>query len=143
MSTAADARKTMRGSDGNVWIDNVMVAMLQSIELKISANYEEITACGDANTYQQLNGVSGSGSIKVKKINSNLNYAIAEEFRTGKIEDHYIITRINSPVGGTERIRVNGVTFDEVTLVAFETGAIMEDEYPIKFASWTYLDRIA
>ncbi|MDO5548310.1 MAG: phage tail tube protein [Eubacteriales bacterium] len=143
MSTATDARKTMRGSDGFVWVDNIPVAMLQSVELKVTANYEEITACGDPSTYQQLNGTSGSGSIKVKKINSNLNFSIAEEFRTGVIGDHSITTKINSPTGGTERIRVTGVTFDEVTLAAFEAESIMEDEYPIKFASWTYLDRIA
>lgn len=143
MSTAADARKTMRGSDGMLWIDNDPVAMLQSVEFKVSANYEEITACGDPNTYQQLNGTSGEGSIKVKKINSDLNYMISEEFRTGVIGDHKIVTRIASPTGGTERIQLSEVTFDEVTLQAFETGSIMEDEYPIKFAGWKYLDRIS
>ena len=142
MSTATDARKTMRGSDGYVWVDNVPVAMLQSCEFKVEANYEEITACGDPSTYQQLNGTSGSGSIKVKKISSDLNFSISEEFRTGVIGDHSITTKIASPTGGTERIRLNSVTFDEVTLAAFETGSIMEDEYPVKFASWQYLDRI-
>jgi hypothetical protein len=133
----------MRGSDGKLWIDNELIAMLQSVEFKVTANYEEITACGDPNTYQQLNGTSGEGSIKVKKINSDLNYKISEEFRTGVIGEHIIMTTIASPTGGTERIQLSDVTFDEVTLQAFETGSIMEDEYPIKFSGWKYIDRIA
>lgn len=141
-SVSADARNTMRGSDGAIWFDTTPVALLQSVEFKIAPSYEDITACGDAATYQAMNGRACSGTIKVKKIRSNINKMIADEFHSGVIGDHSITSRIKSPSGQTERVKLMGVTFDEVTLQAFETGKIMEDEYPIHFADWCYLDQI-
>lgn len=141
-SVAADVRNTMRGSDGALWFDAIPAAMLQSAEFKVTPSYDDVIACGDPATYQTMNGRSGTGSIKLKKICSNFNKMIADEIHSGIIRDHSITTRINSPSGQVERIKVMGVTFDEVTLQAFEAGKIMEDEYPIHFADWCYLDQI-
>lgn len=137
-----NAGKLLKGKDGYVWLGGTPISAVQSVEIKISGNWEEYSECGDPNTYNSLNGYSGSGSIKVKKLDSSLNNLIAAHIRGDGEEDFNITTKINGKGGELERIRINGVTFDEVTLAAFETGKASEDEYPFKFVDFEYLDRI-
>ena len=143
MSLATSAPKVMTGATGNLWFYSTLMELVQSVELKLTGNFNEITACGTGATAQNWTGYSGTGSFKKKKTDSALSAAIAEEIQTGNIKNHTLNTEINCPTGGTERVRVDGLTFDEVTPVSFESGSDMEEEFPFHFTNLTFLDRIA
>ena len=62
---------------------------------------------------------------------------------TGDIPDIVLVASIEDPAAyGYERIELSDVTFDEMTLLQFETGSVTSEEVPFKAGSFRYLDRI-
>ena len=44
--------------------------------------------------------------------------------------------------GGTERVRINGVKFDELTLIDWSAGKLGTESIPFTFEDFDYLDTI-
>lgn len=143
MARDFNERQIMHGHGGYLWFNGKPVVTLQSVEMKINGDYEEINVCGDTATYRIYNGYSGEGSFSFLKMDSDIMSYIANGFLTGDIPETTILTKQNVPnTNKQERIAVHDVTFDEATLAKFEKKAMTETEVPFKFGRFEILETI-
>ncbi len=133
----------IRGTGGNAWWNGRHIATLQSAELKISGDFEEINVCGDTSTYRIYNGYSGEGTMTWIKTDSSVMASLAEAFRSGVMPDITVVTSVAQPgTNKVERIACTDVTVDELMLTKFEKKAITEQEVAFKFGNFEVLETI-
>ncbi len=134
--------KVISGTHGYFWWNGDICYEVSSFEAKIKTNRETINFSGQMWDDSKLMGVSGSWTVKIKKVYSR-SKRYAEKLSKGIDERLTLIGKLEDPDnGGTERIQLSGCWLDELTLQAFESGKITEDEYSGGFTGFKYLDTI-
>lgn len=135
--------QVLHGSGGTAWLNGQKLATLQSVELKVTGDFEDINLCGDTRSYQIFNGFSGEGTLTYLKVDSGVLALAAQAYRSGMMPEIKIITNVTQRgTNKSERIAVNGVTVTEFMLAKFEKKAKIEEEIPIKFADFEILEKI-
>lgn len=133
-------KQPMRGTYGRVWVNNEKLMMLSSFEGKVTGEYEDMDVAEEMGKIRSLVGWEGAGTLKYKKMDNDLAKTIAEGFRTGVLPDIKIVGELDDPGNSNAtRVEFTGVTFDEVTLLAFEAKKVIEEEIPFKFSGYAYL----
>lgn len=120
--------KTLSGTWGEVWIDGEKIFELKKIELKITANREDVQI--DLDVDSKMTGLKGELSITTKKVYSRYN-AVFEKWKKGVDQRCQIITKLADPdaVGGQiERYSAGNCWFNDLPLITMEKGAIIEQE---------------
>lgn len=80
----------------------------------------------------------------LKKIDSFVLAMMADAIKKGELPDIQVVTGVKDPASvGAERVQLDEVTFDEVTLMQFEQKTLAKEEIPLKFGDYTLLDLIA
>lgn len=129
------------GTNGKLYINGVRCSNIKSFELKATMNYEEIDVNGNLCKQQVYTGYSLGGTMTLHKVNSNSVNLVKDGMITGVIPDIKFVASLSDPnFDGQERIEVTDVTFDEVTLLAFENGQIGEESVPFKAGGYNYID---
>jgi len=122
------------GSNGDLWVNDEVWDKVKSFEVKMVLEWEDIP--NGLNTDRALLGYSYEGSFSYRKSDKNYNKAIDlifAEYAAGRVPDVTIVSKAyNRATGKTQRIRINGITFDEVTLQKWEERTIDEIEMPFK-----------
>lgn len=135
--------RVLSGSEGKVWINNELLGDLKSIELKITAKFDDVDFAGDNTTYYKYVGWSGEGSIKLQKKYSRGLNLLKNAFKTGIFPDVVIVSSLkDKQTGQSERVQVSDVVFTELSLAKFESKALAEEDLPLKFSDYQVLDTI-
>ena len=124
MAESIRGNKTLSGTWGELWIDGEKIFEFSKIELKVTANREDVQIGIDVDS--KITGLKGEGSYTVKKV-----------YTTRKDPD-----AVN---GQTERWSANNVWHTELPVVNWEKGGIVEEETSIGFtpSDLQNLDQIA
>ena len=134
----------MHGSGGSAWWNGKKLTTLQSVEAKITGDFEEINVCGDPATYRIYNGYSGEGTLVWLKIDSSVLTELAEAFRSGVMPEITVITaQAQRGTNTVERCAYYNITVDELMLAKFEKKAKTEQEVPFKFGTFEVLETVA
>lgn len=140
---AIDERKVINGGFGTVFLDGEEVAELKSFQAKLEFQKEEVKIAGKMATGTKYMGYSGKGSLALHKVNSRMIKAIGQQIKEGKEPRFTIIGKLADPdADGVERIAINNVSFDDLTLFDFEVGALGQAECPFTFTDYDFLDLI-
>ena len=140
---AIDERKIINGTHGTVFLDGEEVAEVKSFQAKLEFQKEEVKIAGKMATGTKYMGYSGKGSLALHKVNSRMIKAIGQQIKEGKEPRFTIIGKLADPDSdGVERIAINNVSFDDLTLFDFEVGALGQDECPFTFTDYDFLDLI-
>ena len=84
------------------------------------------------------------GTLKLNKVTSYFINLLSENIKAGKTTTCTIISKLADPdSNGVERIKLAGVTFDELTLANWEAKKLGEESIPFTFTDWKLLDTIA
>ena len=143
MSKQMKANKIIRGTFGRVWVNGELMANVKSFESKCNFDYEEVNIAGEMGTYQRYKGYSIEGTMTLHKIDSQMVKLLKDGAMTGDFPDIKIVALVEDPgTYGCERVELRDVTFDELTLLKFETKELSEEEMPFKAGSFNYLDLI-
>ena len=135
--------KVLHGSYSEVYINGVRDVLATKIEVKVTGDFEDGAFCGDYGTFPIYNGYSIEGTITDKKLDSTLEVAIAEGYRTGVMPDIVLITALTNPATRqVERWSVAGVVFTEVALANIEAKKAVERELPFKAETYKSLEAI-
>lgn len=135
--------KVMSGTHGYLWWNGSICYEITSFEAKITANRETINFAGDMWDDSKLMGIAGEWSATIKKVYSR-GKEVAEKLAQGIDMRLTLIGKLEDPDnGGTERIQLDSCWLDELTLMKFENGSIIEDEFSGGFTGFKYLDTIA
>lgn len=135
--------KVLHGSCSEVYINGVRDVLATKIEVKVTGDFEDGAFCGDYGTFPIYNGYSIEGTITDKKLDSTLEVAIVEGYRTGVMPDIVLITALTNPATRqVERWSVSGVVFTEVALANIEAKKAVERELPFKAETYKNLEAI-
>ena len=86
-------------------------------------------------------GYSIKGSLSLHKVNSRMIKFISDSIKAGKEPRFTLIGKLADPdADGVERIAVKNVSFDDLTLMDWEVGAIGQSEHPFTATDWDVLD---
>lgn len=133
MSEKIRGDKTLSGTWGELWIDGEKVFELSKIEMKVTANREDVQIGFSVDS--KITGLKGEGSYTVKKVYTRAK-TILENWIKGKDVRTEIIAKLEDPdaVGGqVERWSCDNVWHNELPVVNWEKGGIIEEEISIGF----------
>ena len=127
-------RRRWNGSHGKVWWDGELLFEISKYECKVIVNREDVLIGNSVDS--KIVSLQGQGSFTIKSvINRNIN-AYLEEYKAGRDPRATLVGLIDDPDavdGQKERCSVDNVWFNELTLLAFEKGQVVEKEYPFGF----------
>lgn len=133
----------MHGSGGNAWWNGRKLATLQSVEAKVTGDFEDINVCGDPATYSNYNGYAGEGTLTMLKIDSEILKELSVAYNSGVMPSISIVTaQKQKGTDKVERIAYEDVVVTEFMLAKFEAKAKTEEEVPFKFGHFTVLETL-
>jgi hypothetical protein len=137
--------RVMNGTFAEMWINDTYLGEGTELEAKISLEKKEVKQAGTLAKGYKIVGTDGKGKLKVNKISSFFIDLIAANIKAGKVTTCTIISNIHDPdLGGkSERVKLDGVTFDELTLINWKVKDLIEEEYSFTFTDFTVLDKVA
>lgn len=145
MTGPLDAKRVISGNfgfvydeDGN-WMTNV-----SKVEANIEIGMEEIKRAGTRWLGNKTTTLKGSGSIS--------GYMVTSEWveRMGQVTDDVsspfvttLVVKLDDPESfGAYRVSLKNVTFDNIPVVNFEVGSIVEQEFTFVFSGYEVIDGI-
>lgn len=137
--------QVLNGTYGEAWLDDEYVAEITGLEAKTSLKKTDVNMVRRLSPGQKVTGVENKGTLKMNHVTSMMKKKVAGAIKAGKTPTFTIISAISDPdaIGGqTERVKLTGVTFDEVSLVDFESGKLGEESYPFTYQDFEFLDTI-
>lgn len=137
--------KTLSGTWAEVWVDGEKIFECNKINLKVTANREDVQI--DLDVDSKITGLKGEFTLTVKKVYSRYT-AVLEKWQKGIDMRSQIITKLADPdaVGAQqERYSVDNCWYNELPLVNYEKGGIIEEEVSGGFTptDMVNLDRIS
>ena len=133
----------LNGTWGNVWIDSDYMAQATALQAKFKLTKTDVTQTGTLAKGQKITGIEGTGTLKLNKTSSYFISRLLSDIKQGKSPVITIISDVDDPtVNGNERVKLTGVTFDELTLADWEAGKLGEESYPFTFENAELIDAI-
>lgn len=138
------ANKVINGTFGSVWVNGEKWQDIESLELKVNLEYEDVSMSEDLGTHKKFMGWTGEGSMAVKRVYSRGSALLAESTKNGIIPEITIVSKLADPDSfGTERVSVSDVTFNEFLLSKFEQKTLGTEELSFNFADFDLLETIS
>lgn len=138
MATPLDPTRVISGNYGHVYDENgVWLANVTAFEAALEIGKEDVPRAGTRRMGKKTTSTDGSGSMTAYKVSSDF---ISKVLDAGKDGASPYVTEFNIKLedpenGGVEKWRIKGVQFDNIPLVNFEVGSLMEEEYNFTFES--------
>ncbi len=141
---AAILNQILKGGHAQIWFNGLELMTAQKFELKMSGNVETIEVIGSMSDYSIYNGWSGSGTLERLKIDSSIVKLIVDAFMSGVMPECEMVALIDNPsTGQRERCRIGVITFTEVTIMALDKRANINESIPFNFSDFEFLETIA
>lgn len=138
---AFDAKGVINGTHGTLFINDQEIGEVKSFQVKAEFQKEEIKIAGVMYTDTKYMGYTVKGSLSLHKTNSRMIKYISKGIKEGKEPRFTLIGKLADPdVEGVERIVVKNVSFDDLTLMDWEVGAVGSSEHPFTATEWEVLD---
>ncbi|BBF45076.1 phage-like element PBSX protein xkdM [Lachnospiraceae bacterium KM106-2] len=135
--------RVINGTFGECWIDGEYMAETTALNAKVTLEKSEVHQTGKLTKGYKVTGIDGKGTLKLNKVSSYFINKLSENIKAGRTTTATIISKLADPDSlGSERIQLEGCTFDELTLVNWEAKKLGEESIPFTFTSWTTLDLI-
>lgn len=144
MSRKITAPNIISGTHGKIWWDGSVIYEISSFEASLDTDREDVTFAGDMIKDSKLMAVSGTFTIKLRKVFSR-GREYAEAFMAGEDPRSTIISQLKDPDaygGGYEKIQLKNCWFESVPLTGGENGKVVEEEYKGGFSGLKYIESI-
>ncbi len=114
-------REVFSGSTGKVYVNGILWAYVQSINVKVTGDFEDLDCCGDFEKGYIYNGYSVEGDMTVLMTSNEIDTDIMESYRKG-IMPEYVITTVltNQNTNQTASYSIPDVVFTETSPVDFK-----------------------
>lgn len=130
----SNSNQYWNGSNGDIWVNDEAWDKVSSFEAKMLLEWEDIP--NGLGTDRALLGHSYEGTFSYRKSDKNYNQAIDllfVEYAAGRVPDVSIVGKAyNKATGKTQRIKITGITFDEIMLQQWEQKTVSTIEMPFK-----------
>lgn len=133
----------INGTFGHVWINDQYMAETTALEAKYKITKTDVPQCGTLSKGQKITQLEGTGTIKMNKVSSYMIRLLLKDVKKGIMPDITIISALKDPAAlGNERVKLTGVSFDEITLADWEANKLGEESYPFTFQDAEMIDTI-
>lgn len=145
MAMPIDPTRVISGNYGYVYDENgVWLANVTAFSAELAINVEDVPRAGTRRMGKKTMSTDGSGTMTAHKVSS---YFIQRVLAAARDNSPAYITELNVKLedpesNGTERWRIKGVQFDNVPVVNFEVGSIVQEEYSFMFESAELVEAI-
>lgn len=146
MGKNLQVKEIFNGTDGAVWIttdtQEVKVGSMKTFTLKQANVYEDIDESESYTKKRKLMGVELTGEFTKWKIdNSFIN--IFEQYKNGNQPDISIVGKAyNNNTNKVQRVKVVGVTFDELNLIDLAQKTPTEESLPYACEDYEWLENV-
>lgn len=122
------------GNWGRIWINGDMVFELNGFELKTTADRDEVIIGQSKDS--KITSLTGEGTLTIKKVFNRGFSAMLEEWKAGRDVRLTLVGSLKDPDmlhEGEERIEVENLWFNELEIMKFTKGEVVETEIPFGF----------
>lgn len=122
------------GAHGKFWFDGVLFIETEAFEAKVAANREDVQIGMDIDS--KITGLKGEGTYRVKKVYSRGKKKVLEAWKRGEDPRFSFMGKVedpDSPGKQSERVSINNAWLNDLTLMQFETGQPLTEEYSFGF----------
>lgn len=138
-----DVDNVINGTFGYVWLNDQYMAETTALEAKLKLTKTDVPQCGTLGKGQKITQIERTGTLKMNKVSSYMIKLLLDSVKKGVMPDITIISALKDPAAlGHERVKITGVSFDEITLADWEANKLGEESYPFTFANEEMLDEI-
>lgn len=120
--------QTLTGTYAEVWVDGELIAEAKKVELKITANREDVQLGLDVDS--KLTGLAGEWTLTLNKAYSRFE-GVRQAYIKGNDKRMQIIAKLQDPdaVGHqVERYSAGNCWLNDLPAVSYERGALVEME---------------
>ncbi|MCT4566129.1 MAG: phage tail tube protein [Maledivibacter sp.] len=145
MVNKISGNRVINGTWGEIWLDGDKISELTGLEAKITLKKEDVNMCGVLAKDSKVTGWEGKGTLKMHKVNSRMAVRLGESIKKGRDVRVTILAKLADPdtiASQAERIVLKDVSFDDLTLMNFETKALGKVECPFTFTDYDFMDLI-
>ncbi|MFD2671036.1 phage tail tube protein [Marinicrinis sediminis] len=141
---ALDATKVINGTFGEVWHDGEWLTNIKSAEATVEISKEEIQRAGTRWIGHKVTSLKGSGTISGYKVTSEMMEKIGQisDDKQGAFITELILAIKDPEAFGAYRVRLKGVQFDNIPLMKYELGSLVEEELPFTFTGYEVLEAL-
>lgn len=141
MSELLDASRVRSGTWGTLWLDGEQVAECYGCQIKVNKNKEDVQRCRTLISGKKMTGVSITGSVRIYNATSRLIQAEGAALSKGQDLRHTLISLLDDPDNpNPQRIAVEGLSFDDLTLADWQAAQLGQIEAPFTAESFKILD---
>ena len=134
--------RVISGTWGELWLDGEKWADLKGCQAKYAYTKSDVQLCGQMEVDTKVTAVKGTGSITVGHVFTR-NITRADQLVKGIDVRATIIVKLADPDSyGAERAALYNVSFDDETIMDFQSGKYGEKTYPFTFTKREWLDVI-
>ena len=127
-------RRRWNGNHGRLWIDNDLIFELSAFECKVTADREDVIIGNSKDS--KVVGLTGEGSFTIKKVINRGFNNLLEEWKAGRDPRCTLVGLLEDPDmidSQKERISIDNVWFNELEIMKFAKGEMVETEVPFGF----------
>lgn len=127
-------RRRWSGNFGRCWIDNSLLFEIVSFEAKVTPDREDVIIGQSKDS--KIVSLTGEGTITIKKVFNRGFKDYLENLNSGHDVRCKIVAALNDPDmvdSGEERIEIDNVWFNELDVMHFTKGEVVETEIPFGF----------
>ncbi|CAM2951033.1 phage tail tube protein [Paenibacillus sediminis] len=145
MAGPMDAKKVISGNYGFAYdVDGNWLTNVTKVEANIEIGMEEIKLAGTRWLGNKTTTLKGSGSLGGYMVTSEWIEKMAQV--TDDMSSPFVtelVVKLDDPESfGAYRVRLKNVTFDNIPVVNYEVGSIVENEFTFVFSGYEILDAI-
>ena len=146
MANNLQPNEIFNGTDGAVWIttdtQEVKVGSMKTFTLKQANKFADIDESESYTNKRKLVGVELTGEFTKWKID-NTFINIFEQYKNGNQPDISIIGKAyNNNTNKVQRVKVVGVTFDELNLIDLAQKTPTEESLPYACEDYEWLENV-
>lgn len=131
MEKNINGTKVISGTHGLVWINNEKVAEFKSFKAEITTERKDVQLGMSVDS--KIVGLKGEGTLAINKVYTR-GKKIFESWKKGKDYRARIVSSVKDPDSfGEERVSIDNVWFNKLSLANLAKGEVIEEEIPFGF----------
>ena len=127
-------RRRWSGNYGRVWIDGDMIFEISAFEIKVVADREDVIIGNSKDS--KVVSLTGEGTLTIKKVFNRGFKIMLNNWKKGRDPRMTLVGSLRDPDMnnfGEERIEVTNLWFNELDIMHFTKGEVVETEIPFGF----------
>lgn len=138
-----DDNKFLKGTSGEVFLNNTNLLEINKINIKMTGQYEDFSPVGDYCSHHIYVGYDGEGTLEGARINTMIDADLIAAYQNGTTPDYKIVANLTNPnTGKTESYMVTGVQFTEISPMDWEAKKLATRSMPFTFTEIKVLSTI-